>query len=286
MPVNCQRCGSQVAANDWFCSFCGKERPMCPDCGAEMDDEKCKNCSTPRQAPCGNCGLMIDGTIEECPNCGYNEAEEVRDKSSGRKKKALAFGGVGVVAYFVVSSVIPGPSIIGSVVGASTAFPFILWGGLTAFYYNRKESKSEQRNAADLSKGREQNKTKEWREMEKEQRKAMLNAAAEGVSAVGEAASSYADKKKKDQEVEQLKGQNKQLEESLNDTVEYAQSKEQEARAANDKVEQIQNSQVDVPKKCPFCGAKWSAGWGSGSYTKLGPETFQCTSCDHTRDFS
>jgi DNA repair exonuclease SbcCD ATPase subunit len=222
---------------------------------------------------------MINGTAKECPNCGYNEAEEVKEKSSGRKKKALALGGVGVVAYFVVSSVIPGPSIIGSAVGALAALPFISWGGLTAFYYNRKESKSEQRNAADLSKGREQNKTKEWREMEQEQRKAMLNAAAEGVSAVGEAASSYADKKKKDKQVEQLS-------EQLDETVEYAQQQEQEAQAAKQQVEQIEDSQVDVPKKCPFCGAKWAAGWGSGSYTKLGPETFQCTSCDHTKDFS
>jgi excinuclease UvrABC ATPase subunit len=229
---------------------------------------------------------MINGTAKECPNCGYNEAEEVKEKSSGRKKKALALGGVGVVAFFVLSSVIPGPSIIGSAVGALAALPFISWGGLIAFYYNRKESKSEQRNAADLSKGREQNKTKEWREMEKEQRKAMLNAAAEGVSAVGEAASSYAEKKKKDQEVEQLKGTVKQLDEQVDEAVEYAQDKEQEAEVANQRVEQIQNSQVDVPKKCPICGAKWSAGWGSGSYTKLGPETFQCTSCDHTKDFS
>lgn len=279
MAVNCQRCGSQVAANEWFCSFCGKERPMCPDCGAEMDDEQCKNCGIPRQAPCGNCGLMIDGTAKECPNCGYNEAEEVKEKSSGRKKKALALGGIGVVAYFVVSSVMPGPGIIGTAVGAVVAIPFLSWGGLTAFYYNRKESKSEQRNAADLSKGREQNKTKEWREMEQEQRKAMLNAAAKGVSAAGKAASSYAEKKKKDEQVEQLS-------EQLDETVEYAQQQEQEAQAAKQQVQEIENSQVDVPKKCPFCGAKWSAGWGSGSYTKLGPETFQCTSCDHTKDFS
>jgi len=99
MAVNCQRCGTQVTANEWFCSFCGKERPMCLDCGAEMDDEKCKNCGNPRQAPCGNCGLMINATVEECPNCGYNESQQVQEKSSGRKKKALGLAGAGIIAF-------------------------------------------------------------------------------------------------------------------------------------------------------------------------------------------
>lgn len=269
MAVNCQRCGTQVGATEWFCSFCGKERPMCPDCGAEMDEEQCKNCGTPRQAPCGNCGLMIAGTAEECPNCNHRPSDDVAEKSSGRKKKALAFGGVGILGYFIVSSIVPGPSIIGSAAGVLVAIPFISWGGMLAFYYNRKESKAEHLTAADLSKGREQNKTKEWRDMEREQRKQMLQAGAKVAGAAGEAASSYAEKKKKDQENEQLK-------EQLNETAEYAQSVEQENKELKES--------PDLPSQCPKCGADWTGGLLSSPNVEEfdNGNKASCTECRNT----
>ena len=292
MAVNCQRCGTQVTVNEWFCSFCGKERPMCPDCGAEMDDEKCKNCGTPRQAPCGNCGLMINGTAKECPNCEYSEAEEIKKKSSGRKKKALALAGVGVLSFFVVGSVIPGPSIIGTAVGAIVGLPFISWGALVAFYYSRKESKSEQRNAAELSKGREQNKTKEWREMKQEQRKAMLNAAAEGISAAGEAAQAYGKKKEKEQKEKQLDERINQANQELTKAQQKQQEAAQEKQRAQNKQQQaeqrkqeIENSVADVPKACPRCKEKWRGSGGmlsSQNYEELAPGRFQCTECGET----
>lgn len=292
MAVNCQRCGTQVAANEWFCSFCGKERPMCPDCGAEMDDEQCKNCATPRQAPCGDCGLMIKGTAKECPNCGYNEAENVKQKSSGRKKKALAFAGIGVVAFFVISSVVPGPSILGASFGGLAALPFISYGGMIAFYYNRKESKSEERTAADLSKGREQNKTKEWREMEQEQRKEMLKTAAQGLSAAGEAAQAYGKKKEKEQKEQKLDERidqaNKELTKAQQKQQEAAQEKQiaqQQQQEAEQRKQEIENSVADVPKACPRCNVKWRSSGGmlsSQNFEELGPGSFQCLECGET----
>lgn len=290
---NCQRCGTPVAAGDWFCQFCGKERPACPDCGAEMDDKKCKNCGLARQAPCGECGLMISAAAEECPNCSYKKSEEVAAKSQSRKKKSLATGGIGVLLFFLIGSVIPGPDIIGMAAGALVALPFIAWGGMLAFYYTRKESEAEHHTAAELSKGREQNKTKKWRDMKREERKAMLSAAAEGLNTVGKAAQAYGKKKEKEQKEEQLDErieaatqahqEAQQTKQQALQEQERAQMKQQEAQ---ERKKQIEESKVNVPKKCPFCGAKWSAGWTSGSYTQLGPETFQCTNCDHTKDFS
>lgn len=271
-----------MASNEWFCSFCGKERPKCPDCGAEMDDEKCKNCGKPRKAPCGNCGLTIEATVEECPHCDYNESEQVSEKSSGRKRKALGLGGLGIAAFFVVGSVVPGPAIIGTLVGGLVALPLLSWGLLVAFYYDRKESKAENLNAADLSKGREQNKTKEWREMEQEQRKAMLNAAAEGLSAAGEAAQAYGKKKEKEQKEKRLDERINQAEQELT----KAQREKQEARKKQQQAEQrkkqIEESKADVPSVCPRCNANWSKGWGSGAYKKLGEEAWQCTECGET----
>jgi hypothetical protein len=249
---------------------------MCPDCGAEMDDEKCKNCGLARQAPCGECGLMISAAREECPHCGYNESEEVATKSQGRKKKALGLGGVGVLSFFVVGSLIPGPDIIGTAVGALVALPFVSWGGLIAFYYNRKESNAVDRTAASLSKGREQNKTKAWREKEREQRQKALEATADVAGAVGEAASSYAEKKKKDEQVKELSSQ-------LEKTAEYAEQKDAEARKAKQEKQELKQN-PDLPSKCPRCGTSWSGGLlGSGNVERFSNgRKASCTECSHT----
>ena len=235
---------------------------------------------------------MINGTAKECPNCEYSEAEEIKKKSSGRKKKALALAGVGVLSFFVVGSVIPGPSIIGTAVGAIVGLPFISWGALVAFYYSRKESKSEQRNAAELSKGREQNKTKEWREMKQEQRKAMLNAAAEGISAAGEAAQAYGKKKEKEQKEKQLDERINQANQELTKAQQKQQEAAQEKQRAQNKQQQaeqrkqeIENSVADVPKACPRCKEKWRGSGGmlsSQNYEELAPGRFQCTECGET----
>jgi len=219
---------------------------------------------------------MISAAKEECPHCGYNKAEEVSEKSEGRKKKALALGGGGIVAFFVVSGMVPGPSIIGQAVGALAALPLLSWGGLTAFYYSRKETKAQDMTAADLSKGREQNKTKEWREKEREQRKKALEATASVAGAAGEAASSYMDKKKKDEQVEQLSSQ-------LEETAEYAQQKETEAQKAK-KEKQKMNQNPDLPSKCPRCGTSWSGGLiGSGNVERFNNgRKASCTKCSHT----
>jgi hypothetical protein len=274
--VNCQRCGSKVTSDQWFCTYCGKERPQCPSCGAEMDEEQCKNCETPRKAPCGECGLMISASKEECPHCGYNRSEEVGQKSEGRKKKALALGGGGVVAFFVVSGMVPGPSIIGQAVGALAALPLLSWGGLTAFYYSRKETKAQDMTAAELSKGREQNKTKEWRAKEREQRKKALEATASVAGAAGKAASSYMDKKKKDEQVDELSSQ-------LEETAEYAQQKETEAQKAKQEKKKMKQS-PDLPSKCPRCGTSWTGGIiGSGNVERFSNgRKASCTECSHT----
>lgn len=279
MAVNCQRCGTSLAADDWFCSHCGKERPQCPDCGAEMDDQKCKNCGTPRQAPCGNCGLLIDATLTECPNCGYNESEEVSGTSAGRKKKALALAGAGVVAFFLVGAVVPGPDIIGTVLGAIVALPLLSWGGLIAFYYSRKESKATDLVAASLKKGREQNKSKAWREKEKEQRKQAMEAVGNVASAAGEAASSYAEKKKAEQEQETA-----------------AQTQVTSGTTYNTYELEKSPKRVVLDMNCPNCGQRWRVVQGTfrssqyrldGAHSiddleAIGSSKVQCDVCNQT----
>lgn len=287
--TNCQQCGTTVKSHEWFCSFCGKERPMCPDCGAEMDEEQCKNCDTHRKAPCGNCGLTIDASLQECPNCEYNESESVATMSADRKKKALGLGGVGGVAFLVVSSIVPGPAIIGGLLGALVSSPFVIYGGLIAFYYNKKESNAEERTAADLSKGREQNKTKEWRDMKREERKEMLRTAAQGLNAAGKAASAYEEKKRKEQKEERLDEKLQtadQMQQQAQQEIQHAQQEKQHAQQkqqqAEQKKKQIEESVADVPKGCPRCQTKWRGSGGmlsSQNYEELAPGMFQCMEC-------
>jgi hypothetical protein len=264
--VNCQRCGTDV--EEWFCSYCGKERPMCPDCGAEMDDKQCKNCGEPRQAPCGECGLMIPATDQVCPHCEYNESSEVSEKSSGRKRKALGLNGVGIALFFIVGSMIPGPNIIGTIVGAIIALPPVSWGLLTAFYYSRKETKAQSLTAADVSKGREQNKTKEWREKEREKRKQMLQAGAQVASAAGEAASSYVEDKEKDRKINKLSNEKEK--------------ERKEKEQAKEENKELKKS-PDLPSSCPRCGASWSGGiLGGGNVERYSNgRKASCTECAH-----
>jgi len=219
---------------------------------------------------------MITATAMECPHCGYNESAEVAEKSMDRKKKALGLGGAGIFAFFVVGSVVPGPSIIGTLVGGLVALPLISWGVLIAFYYQRKESNAQTRTASDLSKGREQNKTKEWREKERQERQQALEATAEIASAAGEAASSYADKKKKDKQVQELSSQ-------LEETAEYAQQKGREAQQAKREKQKLKES-PDLPSKCPRCGTSWSGGLlGSGNVERFSNgRKASCTECPNT----
>lgn len=254
-----------------------------------MDDQKCKNCGLARQAPCGECGLMISAATEECPNCGYNESEKVATKSQSRKKKALATGGVGIVLFFVVGSMVPGPDIIGAAAGALIASPFIVWGGMIGIYYDRKESKSDRRTAADLSKGREQNKTKKWRDMKREERKAMLNAAAQGLSTVGSAAQAYGKKKQKEQKEQQLDQRIQaatQAHQEAQQTTQQALQEQEQAQMkqqeAEEKKKQIEESVADVPKGCERCGTRWRGSGGmlsSKNYEELAPGRFQCAEC-------
>ena len=287
--TNCQRCGTGIKSHEWFCSFCGKERPMCPDCGAEMDDESCKNCDTNRKAPCGNCGLTIDASLQECPNCGYNESDSVANMSAERKKKALGLGGVGGVSFLVVSVVVPGPTILGVLFGTLVGGPFALWGGVIAFYYDKKESNADDRTAADLSKGREQHKTKEWRDMKREERKEMLRTAAQGLNAAGKAAAAYEEKKRKEQKEEKLderiearEREIQQAQEMQVQTHEKMQQAEQQMQQAEQKKKQIENSVADVPRGCPRCGVKLRGSGGmmsSKNYEELAPGVFQCLEC-------
>lgn len=193
MGVSCERCGSDILQNDWYCNHCGKERPRCPDCGAEMDDTQCKSCGTVRQVPCSECGLMVDATASTCSDCGYDPIQEYEEKQQSAMKKYLVVGGVGVVAYFFISGIMPGPSIIGTALGALVGGPIVLIAGTGALNAKRKEEKAEDKTAGNVRKGRKQNKSKAWREKEKKEREAAMEAAAKGLDAVGSAADSWSD---------------------------------------------------------------------------------------------
>lgn len=146
----------------------------------------------------------------------------------------------------------------------------------------QQESNSEQRNAAELSKGREQNKTKEWREMEQEQRKQMLKAVGKGVEAAGKAAETYSKKKNLD---EKTKIANEEIEKGVEVQQEGAKQIEKGEEMQEQAVEyekKVENSVTDVPKACPRCKEKWrgSGGmFGSQNYEELAPGRFQCTEC-------
>ncbi|WP_207589810.1 hypothetical protein [Halomontanus rarus] len=257
-----------------------------------MDEKQCKNCGTPRQAPCGNCGLEIAGTVKECPHCRYNKSEKVIQKSNGRKKKALGLSGVGVLLYLVASAATPGPGILGALVGLILGVPFIIWGGLIAFYYNTKETGAEDLTATDLSKGREQHKTKEWREMKMDERKEMLNAASKGLSTVASAANAYSERKRKQQKEQQLDEKLESADQMIADVQqekELAQQEHEKAlqkqQHAEQKQKQIDESIPDVPRGCPRCHTKWrgSGGLLSGAaFEELAPGKFQCLECGET----
>jgi len=273
MAIKCQQCGAEVAANDWFCSFCGQERPMCPDCGAEMDDEKCKNCGTPRQAPCTHCGLMIEATLSECPNCEHNEKERVKEKNASSKRKAATVAGFGGLLFIGIAAVTPGPSIIGVILGGIVSVPIIGYAGLTALVYANRESNADDHTVVDLSKGREQNKTKQWREMKREERMRLLESGAQAVAGVGETYASYAENKQYKQERDEAVDVANQAIEAANDESQKRQAIEQE--------NQELKSEPTLPDHCPRCGTDWSGGvFGSKNVERFSNgRKASCTEC-------
>lgn len=193
MEVTCERCGTDIPQSDWYCNHCGKERPRCPDCGAEMDETRCKSCGTIRQVPCKECGLMIDATAATCSNCGYNPIKEYQEKQESKMKQYLIVGGLGVVGFFVISGIIPGPAIIGTSLGVLIGGPIVVIAGAGALNAKRKEGKADEKTAGNIKKGRGQNKSKAWREKEKEEREAAMEMAAKGIDAMSDAADSWED---------------------------------------------------------------------------------------------
>lgn len=193
MGVSCERCGSGISPGDWFCNHCGKERPRCPDCGADMDQFSCRNCGTVRQAPCDDCGLLIPATASVCPNCDYDPVRETEEYYQSELKKYLLGVGLGVGAFLVIGGIVPGPAIIGDALGVLVGGPIVSIAGLGALRAKRKADNADQQTPINLRKGRKQNKSRAWRQKEKEQREAALDAAAKGLDAVSDAAESWGD---------------------------------------------------------------------------------------------
>ena len=166
-----------------------------------MDETSCKNCDTTRQAPCDECGLLINATATDCPHCGYDavqeEVERLREQKAKHKsnfKKYLVGAGLGVLTFYVVSGLIPDPGIIGTALGTLVGGPIVVFSGMAALNSKRKQNKTvsaEGATAANIKKGREQNKSEAYREKKRQEREAALNAAAKGLDAVGSAAESW-----------------------------------------------------------------------------------------------
>lgn len=197
MGVTCERCGSDIPEGDWYCNHCGKECPRCPDCGAEMDDTRCKSCGTVREVPCDECGLMIDATASTCPNCGFDPIQEHQEKQQSEMKKYLLVGGIGVIGFVVISGIMPGPSIIGTALGALVGGPIVVTGGIGVLNSKRKQGKADEKIAGNVRKGREQNKSEAWREKERQKKEAALDAAEKGFEKLGDAADNWNDSAEK-----------------------------------------------------------------------------------------
>lgn len=136
---------------------------------------------------------MIDATASTCSDCGYDPIQEYQEKQQSEMKKYLITGGIGVVAYVFISGIMPGPSIIGTALGALVGGPIVLIGGTAALNAKRKEGKADEKTAGNVKKGRNQNKSKAWRQKEKKEREAAMEAAAKGLDAVSNAADSWND---------------------------------------------------------------------------------------------
>lgn len=283
MSINCGRCGTQIVDNDWFCSHCGKERPRCPDCGAEMDGTSCNNCETVRQAPCDECGLLIDVTAAECQHCEYDAVQEEverlqekKAKNESKFKKYLVGVGLGIFTFYFVNAIIPGPDIIGTALGVLIGGPIVSFAAIGALNSKRKQNKqhsAEDAVAANIKKGRKQNKSKAYRQKEKEQREAALNVAAKGLDAVGSAAESWGDSDSSSSSTSSLSGG------SSADTFEL------DAVAGG----------TEFEMNCPRCGQHWrvadpglSSGYrldgakAIGELDAIGQTKVQCKACNST----
>lgn len=271
--VSCERCGTGLASDEWFCTYCGKERPTCPECGANMNSAGCVRCETPRMAPCSNCGLLIQTTKQSCPECGYDASKSSGSifKSMG-KVTSLIFMIGGIVAFLVLTSVIPGPAIIGQLIGGLLALPMIAMSlvGLGLFSYGKK--KSEKATAASIKNGRDKNKSKEYLEKEAERKAATADAIANMAGAAQEKIEERQKKKELDEKIEETERLQRK-------------AKKHQIEAQNEK-ERIQEQEVEVPSVCPFCGVKWRGKMIGSNYERLRPNTFQCTECGHTRDYN
>jgi hypothetical protein len=289
MAVNCQRCGTSLGDTEWFCSFCGKERPSCPDCGADMDEEKCKRCGTPRQAPCEECGLMTSTATSKCDECGYNKEAEVRQNAESTRNKAIAgFLGGAVLAYILANSI----PILGPLAAFFVGGPVLVGSAVYGRKAVNKIQNADDSTAADLSKGEEKNKSKEWRNMKREERKKMLDTAASALEAGAEVAGAYSERKKKQQKEkkldERIQQKNEEIDkvrterEEARKNIEEAKKMQEEAKETKKKIEE---SVPDVPKACEMCKTKWRGSGGimsSKNYEELAPGKFQCQECGWT----
>ena len=190
----------------------------------------------------------------------------------------------------LVASVIPGPGAIGGGLGFLMGSPlFMIAFGKYKKYKGLKEQQDEV-NPIDISKGVEQNKSKEWRDMEREKKMELIKAGAEAAPAIGkavssgaQAVSSIAEKKTKDKEVKQWKETAKEEREARQEAKDIAANAREEAQEAKQEKEEMRQS-PNLPSKCPKCGTSWSGGLlGSGNVeTYSNGRKASCTECRHT----
>jgi len=165
MATTCTRCARDIPDNKWFCNFCGKERPKCPDCGADMNETQCISCGLPRKGPCTKCGKLITASTEECQHCGHSIS------SSGKSLTFWSAGiiiGLSLIVGIILSIIIPGPTIVDLIIVRVFLVGGIMTGGIISFLGVGASMMFSENHIISLEKGEKQNQSPEWAEEQRQ----------------------------------------------------------------------------------------------------------------------
>ncbi|WP_135820730.1 zinc ribbon domain-containing protein [Halostella litorea] len=176
--MKCDRCSTTIQNDEWFCSYCGKKRPTCPDCGTDYSQaggdgsapaRQCPSCNLPRKAGCPECDAIIDATRTACPNCGNDAAEDRRGRTGKFKTRAIVFGvGIPVGAWLLFSG-LPG------ILTWALWIPAAVMGGIGGLWYRQRmkvnADKIRQQFVGEFSAAQKQHESYNYRQEKKEQRK-------------------------------------------------------------------------------------------------------------------
>lgn len=118
---------------DWYTSR-GTLYSVCPECGGNISEEErtCLDCDNNPFALCRFCNEWIPANSTECPDCGRNQEDIVREEKETKKSQSIfsssrsKYGIFGVFALFGILSII-----IGVVLSSVFSIFLYLIGGLS-----------------------------------------------------------------------------------------------------------------------------------------------------------